>query len=118
MRSKASHKHSYAGFVGAQGGVPAAPTNSAVPTITGTPTVGETLTASNGTWTGKEPPTNFSYQWKAGGVSIAGATAKTYALTEAEEGKAITVTVTAKNWKGSASATSSATAAVDPAEGA
>ena len=116
MRSKASHKRSYAGFVGAHGGAPAAPTNSAVPTITGTAMVGETLTASNGTWAGKEPPTGFAYQWKAGGTNIAGATAKTYLLTEDEEGKAITVTVTASNWKGSASATSSATSAVAAAE--
>jgi hypothetical protein len=112
MRSKASHKRSYAGFVGAQGGAPAAPANSVLPAITGTAAVGQTLTASNGTWTGKEPPTNFAYQWKAGGVNIAGATARTYLLTAAELGDAITVTVTASNWKGSASATSAATAAV------
>lgn len=116
MRSKASHKRSYAGFLGAQGGAPAAPVNTVAPAITGTPTVGETLTASNGTWTGKEPPVTFAYQWEAGGVDIAGATAKTYTLTEAEVGKAVTVTVTAKNWKGSASATSAATAAVAAAE--
>jgi hypothetical protein len=116
MRSKASHKRSYAGFVGAQGGAPTPPVNTVAPAITGTPTVGETLTTSNGTWTGKEPPANFAYQWKAGGVNIAGATAKTYTLTEAEVGKAITVTVTARNWKGPTSATSAATAAVEAAE--
>lgn len=112
MRSKASHQRSYAGFVGAQGGAPAAPVNTVAPAITGTATVGEALTTSNGTWTGKEPPSNFAYQWKAAGANIAGATTKTYTLTEAEVGKAITVTVTARNWKAAASATSSATAAV------
>ncbi len=116
MRSKADHKRSYAGFVGAQGGAPTAPANSVAPTITGTPTVGETLTANNGTWTGREAPATFAYQWKADGENIAGATAKTYTLTEAEEGETITVTVTASNWKGSTSATSTATSAVAAAE--
>lgn len=112
MRSKASHKRSYAGFVGAEGGAPVAPANTAVPAITGTATVGETLTASSGTWTGREAPDTFAYQWLADGVAIGGATASTFLLTESELGAAITVTVKASNWKGSASATSAATAAV------
>jgi hypothetical protein len=116
MRSKASHKHSYAGFVGAQGGAPSAPVNTAVPTITGTLTVGETLIASTGTWTGKEPPSHFDYQWKADGVAIAGARGKSFGLTEAEEAKSITVTVTAFNWKGSTSATSQPTAEIEATE--
>lgn len=116
MRSKASHKRSYAGFVGAQGGAPAAPVNTAVPTITGTLVVGETLAASTGTWSGKEAPSHFDYQWKADGAAIAGARGKSFGLTEAEEGKSIMVTVTAFNWKGSASATSEATAAIEAAE--
>ena len=111
MRSKASHQRSYAGFVGAQGGAPVAPANAVLPVISGTATVGEILTASDGTWTGREPPT-LTHQWKAGGAAIVGATAKTYVLTAAEVGKTITVTVTAQNWKGAASVTSAATAAV------
>ncbi len=111
MRSKASHQRSYAGFLGAQGGAPLAPANTVAPTITGTATVGQTLTANNGTWTGREAP-EFAYQWKAGGVDIAGATAKTYLLKAAEATKTVTVTVTGKNWKGLASATSAATAPV------
>jgi len=35
----------------------------------------------------------FAYQWEAGGVEIAGATASTYTLTEAEAGKKISVLV-------------------------
>lgn len=111
MRSKASHQRSYAGFVGAQGGAPVAPANTVLPAISGTATVGQTLTASDGTWTGREAP-KLAHQWKAGGAPIVGATAKSYVLTAAEVGKTITVTVTAANWKGAASATSAATAAV------
>lgn len=111
MRSKADHQRSYAGFIGAQGGAPSLPVNTVAPTISGTPTVGQTLTANNGTWTGREPPT-FTYQWRAAGVAIVGATAKTYLLTASEVGKVITVAVTGRNWRGSASGTSAATAAV------
>ena len=35
----------------------------------------------------------FSYQWKAGGVNIDGATSSTYTLTQAEVGKTVTATV-------------------------
>ena len=35
----------------------------------------------------------FSYQWKADGTPIGGATNSTYTLTQSEVGKAITVTI-------------------------
>lgn len=88
-----------------------APENTAVPTITGTAQVGQTLTGTNGSWTGTPAPT-YSRQWKADGANISGATSATYKLTAAELGKAITLTVTATNEAGSASATSAATEAV------
>lgn len=109
------NKRSYAGYIGSMGGVPAAPVNSSIPTITGTPRVGQTLTAANGAWSGIPAPT-FARQWKADGVNIATATGTTYILTEAELGKVITVTVTGTNTAGNASATSTATAAVIAAE--
>ena len=63
------------------------------PTVTGTPAVGQTLTAVTGTW-GPWTQT-FAYQWKRGGNNIAGATAATYKLTQADAGTQITVSVTA-----------------------
>ena len=109
------NKRSYAGYIGSLGGVPAAPTNTAPPEISGTARVGETLTATNGTWEGIPTPT-YSRQWKADGADISGATDQTYSLTESEEGAVITVTVTATNSEGSASATSAATDPVAPAD--
>lgn len=68
-------------------------TNTTVPTITGDPVVGETLTATSGTWS-PEPDT-WAYQWYADGVAIDGATGETLTLTAAQEGTGITVTQTA-----------------------
>src|SRR5690554_1635212 len=107
-------KRSYANYLGSIGGVPTAPVNVVAPTISGIAQVGETLTATNGTWEGIPAPT-YSRQWKADGVAIDGATGTAYELTEAEEGASITVTVTATNSEGSASATSPATDLVAPA---
>ncbi len=90
-----------------------APANTALPTISGTAQVGDTLTASTGTWTNS--PTSYSYQWNAGGTAISGATSSTYTLISSEVGNTITVTVTATNSLGSASATSSSFGPVTPA---
>ena len=40
----------------------ARPTNQSPPTIAGTPQVGSTLTAREGTWTGS--PTDYDYSWR------------------------------------------------------
>jgi hypothetical protein len=69
-----------------------------IPTITGTKTVGQTLTANRGTWT--TAADTYSYTWsRASGakgpfIAIGGATAGTYTLTSADLGKLIKVTVT------------------------
>jgi len=64
-----------------------------VPTITGKPAGGHTLTAKPGAWTPKA--TAYTYQWLRAGTAITGATKGTYKLTAADAGKAISVTVTA-----------------------
>lgn len=110
--TKRAQKRSLAGFIGANSGnLPTVPANTVLPSITGTARVGFTLTAANGTWTGREAPV-LSRQWKAAGVAIPGATAATYVPVVADIGKVITVTVTAINIIGKAIATSTATAAV------
>lgn len=90
-----------------------APVNTVLPAITGTTTVGQTLTSSTGTWTGTATIT-YAYQWKRDGVAIGGATANTYLLVSGDGTHVITVTVTATNGVGSASATSAGTAAITP----
>lgn len=93
-----------------------APVNTAVPTISGTTTVGETLTAGDGTWSNS--PTSFAYQWlrcNGGGnscVNVANGTQKTYTLVGADAGHAMRVRVTATNADGSSSAQSVPTGAV------
>ncbi|MDQ3157499.1 MAG: fibronectin type III domain-containing protein [Actinomycetota bacterium] len=67
--------------------------NTALPTISGTPKVGSTLTADDGEWT--PSGTTYSYAWSADGTPIDGATSKTLDLTAAEQGKTIKVAVTA-----------------------
>ena len=65
------------------------------PTITGTVQVGETLTAETSGIADEDGLTNvvFSYQWMADDTNIQDATDLTYALTEDDEGKVITVRV-------------------------
>ncbi|NBX23290.1 MAG: hypothetical protein EBR52_04130, partial [Microbacteriaceae bacterium] len=74
-------------------------TQTPTPTISvsggGSPAVGKTLTASPGTWLPNMPnPPTLTYVWKRGADTISGASAATYTLGAADEGKAITVTVT------------------------
>ncbi len=87
------------------------PSNTAPPTITGTPQVGLTLTGANGSWT--NAPTSFSYQWYRAGAPISGATALTYSPQTADVGSTLTLGEIAANAAGSsAQAMSAATAPV------
>ncbi len=66
------------------------------PTISGTPQVGETLTADVSGIEDADGLTNVSYryQWLAGGLDIEVATSSSYLLTASEQGQAIQVKVT------------------------
>ena len=101
--------------------VPAAaapPTNTTAPSISGTPRVGETLTAQNGTWT--NAPTAFQYQWQrcnADGVAcvnVPGAVQRTYLLGTGDAGRTMRVRVTAVNADGATNARSAPTGVVAP----
>lgn len=77
------------------------------PTITGSTTSGSTLTAVTGTWS--PTPDSFAYLWKRGGTTVG--SGSTYALTDADLGSSVTVTVTAsKSGHATASKTSAALA--------
>jgi hypothetical protein len=101
-----------AGAVGARHAV--APTNTALPSISGTATVGEVLTATTGSWSGTNPIT-FTYAWKQcdanGGncKDVANNNKSTYTLVASNGGNTMRVQVTATNNDGAAAATAAAT---------
>lgn len=66
---------------------------SSTPKVSGTAVTGKTVTASVGSWT---PSTSFSYQWRANGTAIKGATSKSYKIASSHAGKKISVRVTGK----------------------
>lgn len=95
------------------------PVSSGTPTISGTAQEGQTVSVSEGTWSGS--PTSFAYAWSrcdASGGScspIGGATAASYKPVTGDVGHTLRVTVTAKNANGSGQATSAPSAAVSKA---
>lgn len=93
------------------GGPSSPPVNTVAPVISGTQVVGQTLSTTNGTWTGD--PT-FTYQWYRGATLISGATSNTYVLVQADAGNTsnITCRVTGTNILGSATATSNTLARI------
>jgi hypothetical protein len=99
--------------------VPAAPANATPPSISGTVAVGQTLTASNGSWS--NDPTGYSYQWQdcdssgANCTDFSGATSGTYTVAGGDVGHTIRVVVTAENGGGSTADNSAATVAVPSA---
>jgi hypothetical protein len=103
-------------------GAQTAPANQGDPAVRGAAVQGETLTTTNGTWTGTAPIT-FRYRWlrcdtTGGGVNgvncttIAGETRNTYILRRADVGHRIRSRVIASNADGTASANSNATPTV------
>jgi hypothetical protein len=94
----------------------AAPANTALPLISGAPLVGQTLTASPGTWSGSA--ISFAYQWRrcdptgATCKDVAGATAATYVITSSDLGATLRVRVTATNASGATQIHSSPTSVI------
>jgi hypothetical protein len=81
------------------------PVNTSAPVASGTPAPGQTLSCSNGSWTGYPPPT-FTYQWLRDGTPIGGASTSAYVVQSADQGHGLTCQVTASNSAGSEGATS------------
>jgi streptogramin lyase len=97
--------------------VSVAPANLIGPLVSGVPTQGQTLRATQGSWSGLPAP-SYSYQWNrcdqtgANCAAIPGATASSYTVLSADVGSTLVVAVTASNSAGSASVESSPTATV------
>src|SRR3978361_1408150 len=90
-----------------------APTQTSSPTLQGhvaQPFVGDTLTTSNGTWSGS--PTKFTYQWdrcdavgdRQNCVPIAGANNQSYTATAADVNHRLHANVSATNAEGTGKA--------------
>jgi lysozyme len=86
------------------------------PSVTGTPQVGQTLTAAVGTWSGS--PTSFTYEWRrcdaagAGCTTIVGATTSSYAPTPDDIGATLSLIVTATGKGGSQATVAPTTPAI------
>ena len=98
------------------------PVNQVEPTVSGTASEGQQLTASNGTWVGLQPMT-FAYQWVRCGADggdplgsscavISGATKSTYAPVATDVGSRLRVRVTATNSAGGTTDASNPTTVV------
>jgi DNA-binding beta-propeller fold protein YncE len=95
---------------------PAPPTDESVPQIAGTTTVGQSLSASTGMWSGTAP-ISFTEQWQRcdpGCSNIAHATGSSYKLAAADLSARMRVIVTASNSVGSAPASSSEVGPIAP----
>jgi hypothetical protein len=62
------------------------------PSVSGTPRVGRTLTATRGPWTPE--PTTVKYQWRLDGRSVSGATQYNWKLPASAKGKTVSVAIT------------------------
>lgn len=111
---KAESKKWLDAYYTGQNDTPAPPVNVSIPVISGTPSVGSTLTCSTGVWTGNPVPT-YAYLWRRDGIAISGGTLSTYVATEADVGANLYVDVTATNTEGSAVAYTTAFGPITPA---
>ena len=93
------------------------PADAIAPTIVGLAITGQTLTATEGIWTGTEP-ISYGFQWElcnaAGGAcsEIAGATKSSFTIPDGDAGHTLRVVITASNVAGSTEKESSVTGEV------
>jgi hypothetical protein len=92
---------------------PGAPTPTTPPLLSGSPQVGNTLTASTGGFTGAENV--YTFVWLLDGAPITGATSASYTVKAGDQSHQLSVRVTATNSGGSSSQTSVLTLAVKAA---
>lgn len=90
---------------------PTAPVSQTNPSVAGTATQGQTLTATRGTWTGYPTPT-LTGNWQRNSVDISGATSLTYLIQEADVGTVLRYKEIATNTSGAVTSYSSATSTV------
>jgi hypothetical protein len=91
----------------------AAPANSAAPSLSGTATVGNALSATTGTWSDADGDSlTYSYQWYraddgsgTNAVAIGGATGSSYTLSSSDGNEFVRVVVTANDGHGSSNQT-------------
>lgn len=84
---------------------PAAPVITGLPVISGSPQVGQILSASTPAISGVPYP-SITWQWKRDAADIPNATSNTYTAQLADVGADLAATVTATNSEGSDTATS------------
>ena len=91
------------------------PSNTTRPAISGTPSAGNPLTCSDGSWS--NDPTGFAFAWNRDGNPISGAIGHSYTLQTADEGHTLTCTVIANNDGGASSPATSSGVAVPAGTG-
>jgi hypothetical protein len=104
-----------------------APASTVAPVVSGTAAVGQTLSATSGSWSGTPSPAgSYTYAWfsctRSGAATanpsncsaIRNATSSTFLLTSAQTGRFLRVRVTATNSAGSVRFYSAATSAIAP----
>ena len=79
------------------------PASTAAPQLAGAAVLGQTITCSQGSWSG-DPPLSFAVQWLRAGVAIAAG--PTYRVAAADIGRQLSCRVIASNIYGQATATS------------
>lgn len=74
-----------------------APTNVTPPFVSGVGKIGQTLSCSNGVWSGNPPDFTYEYFWFRGEEEIEGAESSTYRLGVADAGESISCAVVVTN---------------------